>query len=200
MQHEGASEEAAQALQRAALSQDQANVTKAQWSEAWARAQGGADIDEKTIAELLSLMHVRPIDADLDGLRRWESGLEIVIGKSMTDAPCVTFTEDGVQQGFPQYSAIASAALSAGCTIPETHHRGITPRQLIALWEHIKEHCVRERWRSTFAGSLTPERVTLYDCCAYVIKPSTSRRKCSYVELIATNPEAQRPRWFVSHW
>ena len=43
----------------------------------------------------------------------------------------------------------------------------------------------------------------LYHANYWIIEPSTLEarggRGCSYVELIATQVEAQRPRWFVSH-
>ena len=42
-----------------------------------------------------------------------------------------------------------------------------------------------------------PSAITMYDICAYVTKPATLRRKCSYVELVAQGE--QPPKWVVTH-
>ena len=46
--------------------------------------------------------------------------------------------------GWPMRSMNAEASPAAGCAIPETADRGITLRQLLAVWEHILEHCEKE--------------------------------------------------------
>ncbi len=82
----------------------------------------------------------------------------------------------------------------------ETAERGISVRQLRAVFEHVQEHCVADRWTNVRGELIAANHVTLYDLVRYVIKPSTVSRRCSYVELVATEAAAQRPRWFVSHW
>ena len=83
-----------------------------------------------------------------------------------------------------------------GCTIAKTEERAITVRQLRELVEQLKRRCVAEGWTSTNPSKngerLTPETVTLYDLCHYLIKPLTAARKCSYVELVASGPQ-RRP-------
>jgi hypothetical protein len=82
------------------------------------------------------------------------------------------------------------------CKIDETAERGISLRQLLVTYEHVKLRCVAEGWTGshkqpddTYAydgkgTKLRPETVTLYDLCEYVIKPSTKTHKCSFVELV----------------
>jgi hypothetical protein len=74
------------------------------------------------------------------------------------------------------------------CKIDETAARGISVRQLLLVYELVKQRCVAERWTSTDtrrAGELlTPETVTLYDLNKYVIMPATEAHQCSYVELV----------------
>ena len=55
-------------------------------------------------------------------------------------------------------------------------------------------------WKDWNGNLLTPERVTLYDCNTYVIKPATIQRRCSFVELVGETAAQQMPKWFVSHW
>jgi len=92
----------------------------------------------------------------------------------------------------------------AGCDIPHTKMRGITLKQLLQLKSHIEQRCVREEWvdraeRSpTYNHKLEPHKMNLYQVVDWVLLPATKARECSYVELVAC--EAQKPRWFVSHW
>ncbi len=41
--------------------------------------------------------------------------------------------------------------------------RRSSPRQLLALYEHVKRCCVAEGWMRPDGTGLTPEAVTLYD-------------------------------------
>jgi hypothetical protein len=70
------------------------------------------------------------------------------------------------------------------CKIDETAERGISLRQLLATYEHVKLRCKMEEWTGRDGKPLTPETVTLYDMNKYVIKPSTEARRheCSFVE------------------
>jgi hypothetical protein len=88
--------------------------------------------------------------------------------------------------GWPRYAVNESSSpLPDGiCKIDETAERGISLRQLLVTYEYVKLHCVAEGWTSWDDKPLTPETVTLYDLCKYVIKPSTEAHKCSYVELV----------------
>jgi hypothetical protein len=51
----------------------------------------------------------------------------------------------------------------AVCRIRQTELRGISPRKLLALYEHVKRCCVAEGWERPDGTALTPEAVTLYD-------------------------------------
>ena len=50
-------------------------------------------------------------------------------------------------------------------------------------------------WRKT---RLTPATITFHDLAAYVVKPATLKRKCSYVEYVASGPQA--PTHYVTVW
>ena len=60
-------------------------------------------------------------------------------------------------------------------------------------------------WRETHSESvrygetLEFEKFNLYHANFWVIEPATQDHGCSYVELVATSEQDQRPRWFVSH-
>lgn len=90
----------------------------------------------------------------------------------------------------------------AGCTIGETALRGITLRQLEALYARACALCASHRWTSTAPGRsdvpLAPGSITLYDLNRYLLLPETEARDCAMVELIAAR--AQPPQWFASHW
>jgi hypothetical protein len=89
-----------------------------------------------------------------------------------------------------------------GCSIERTEERGITIAQLVALFDLASTLCSSEGWTSTdpsrLGQTLTPDEITLYDIMTRLVKPATTAKRCSYVELVATS--AQRPKWFVSHW
>jgi hypothetical protein len=70
------------------------------------------------------------------------------------------------------------------CKIDETAARGISVRQLLAMYELVKRRCVAEGWTNWAGELLTPETVTLYDLNKYVIMPATKAHQCSYVELV----------------
>jgi hypothetical protein len=67
--------------------------------------------------------------------------------------------------GLPQCSLNRSTADSPGavCRIRQTELRGISPRQLLALYEHVKRCRVAKGWMRPDGTGLTPEAVTLYD-------------------------------------
>ena len=69
-----------------------------------------------------------------------------------------------------------------------------------AVWAQIQQRCATEGWLGGPNGDvrLAPDGTTLYDVNKYIILPSTVKRKCSFVEMIASG--AQVPKYFVSHW
>ena len=108
---------------------------------------------------------------------------------------CLLFDE---HSGWPKYTVkgVTGSLPDGICKIDETSERGITLRQLLVTWEHVKRNCIPEGWTAShlqpdgtykYDGKgkpLTPETVTLYDLCEYVIKPATEVHKCSFVELV----------------
>jgi hypothetical protein len=73
------------------------------------------------------------------------------------------------------------------CKIDETAERGISVRQLLAMYELVKQRCVAEGWTDWDGKTLlTPETVNLYHLKQYVIKPATQAHRCSYVELVTS--------------
>ena len=67
--------------------------------------------------------------------------------------------------GWPQCSVNRSTAVSPGavCQLLPTELRGISRRQLLALYEHVKRCCVAEGWKRPDGTGLAPETVILYD-------------------------------------
>jgi len=85
-------------------------------------------------------------------------------------------------------------------SIDKVELRGITLRQLRAIWVNVKRRCVKEEWKDHNGKRLTPDRVNLYDAKKYIIKPFTSLSRKSFVETLPSTDGPQPPRWFVSHW
>mmetsp|Transcript_26579 Transcript_26579/g.40639 ORF Transcript_26579/g.40639 Transcript_26579/m.40639 type:complete len:509 (-) Transcript_26579:232-1758(-) len=91
-------------------------------------------------------------------------------------------------------------------SIPDTHRRGISLKQLDEIGDLAKT--VLERYEHINSHSkqrVTAENATLYDICDLFISPLTvensSRGPVSFVELIAhPDSDHQDPKWFVSHW
>jgi hypothetical protein len=85
-----------------------------------------------------------------------------------------------------------------GCSIPEVELRGISIKQLKAVYAEIEARCVVEGWTDKDGQLLTPEKCNLYHIKDRLIMKRTESQQWSYVELIATGP--QKPTRFVSHW
>ena len=84
------------------------------------------------------------------------------------------------------------------CRIPEVELRGISIKQLKAVYAEIEARCEVEGWTSYDGQLLTPQQCNLYDIKDRIIMKRTKSQQCSYVELIATGP--QKPTRFLSHW
>ena len=93
--------------------------------------------------------------------------------------------------------AIVLGKKSRGCDIPHPELRAIQLCQLRALVKHVEKRSTKETWKDPDGRRVLTENVTHYDTHAYVIKPVTRERRCSFVEMVAN--EAQRPEWFVSY-
>ena len=103
----------------------------------------------------------------------------------------------------PKLEEVHTELLGDGCIIHEVENRAITIQQLQDLVRDIETKVKEEKWVSTSPQALKPMKlkaksVNLYDLVAWLVKPATAARRCSYVELVATGP--QPTRWFTSHW
>jgi len=88
---------------------------------------------------------------------------------------------------------------ASGTDIPGTERRAISLPQLRTVYLHMAKYCELEAWKNRDGNVfLTAATCSLYDTTAYVIKPATRERGCSYVELVSDGE--QIPEWFVSHW
>ena len=191
-------------------------------------AADGAEgfLNLSTLATVLTLTHKRPPGVNFRGLQAW-NGLVVGLrdgvdkgqghdlsaartmakGRAAPPKSLLSFAgADGrksraaqAEYGWPKYT-VDETRTADGCRLPLPQDRGITLRQLLVLWEHIKKFCVEEKWKSQNGNQLTPETVNFYDCCAYVVKPATIERRCSFVEFVADHAAYQQPQWFVSHW
>eukprot|EP00933_Yihiella_yeosuensis_P078445 TRINITY_DN8994_c0_g3_i1.p1 TRINITY_DN8994_c0_g3~~TRINITY_DN8994_c0_g3_i1.p1 ORF type:complete len:532 (-),score=91.80 TRINITY_DN8994_c0_g3_i1:1683-3278(-) len=86
-----------------------------------------------------------------------------------------------------------------GTSIDKVEERAISMHQLYDVVHKIHENCEPQEWKNGLTGEqLIPLGVNLYDLTTYLIKPITAKQRCSYVELVASEP--QTPDWFVSHW
>ena len=235
LKKQGVDEQAIAALHKAIDTDGDGVVSKEEWKMAFERAApalqsaGTAALDLAGVVGLLSIVHMHPADADFAQLRRWNSLVATPRATTSANEPSLVFCGTEQQFGWPVCEVLNEVELSAGCTIPKTEERGISPRQLLALWMHIEASCVKEGWvgarefTAENAGlpwveegkpavlstkekqvwhkiKLTPNLVNLYDCNSYVIKPATIGRRCSYVELVGGKAARQMPKWFVSHW
>eukprot|EP00435_Cladocopium_sp_Y103_P072652 s282_g40.t3 len=98
-------------------------------------------------------------------------------------------------------SALASSA--SPCRMAATEQRGIQRGQLHRLLDFLQRRCdaggeMRFPWRHA-SGPLRLQHLNLYHLADWVLRPATRADRCSYVELISEEPEAQMPKWFVSH-
>jgi len=95
------------------------------------------------------------------------------------------------------------------CRIPATEHRGISLRQLQDLFGYFRgrtdaDGTVRGWYDNapqspTYRAKLQLEALNLYQAASWLVRPATSAWRCSYVELVATQPAEQVPSWFISH-
>lgn len=87
------------------------------------------------------------------------------------------------------------------CKIDLTEHRGMSLRQFDFVLEHLREWSLHDHWHDMWSGEpVSFDTINLYHVCDWLIKPSTYKWRCSFVEAIAEQPGQQVPKWFVSHW
>jgi len=91
-----------------------------------------------------------------------------------------------------------TAAAKESIKIDKVEERAMSVNQLLDVVKIINERCHAEAWKDKDSKRLKPSTVTLYDLYKYVIFPNTTKDGCSYVEMIANDP--QPADWFISHW
>jgi len=94
----------------------------------------------------------------------------------------------------------SSSSSSSRSIIPNVEMRGITLRQLRAVYVNIERRCTIEGWKNDKGDILTPDNVNMYDVNRYIIKPFTCTSKKSFVESLPSTAGTQPPRWYISHW
>jgi len=82
----------------------------------------------------------------------------------------------------------------------QVEERGITLRQLRAVWANIVRRCEEEGWINDEGNLLTPKTVTFYDANRYVIKPFTVGSKNAFVTSLPSTAGTQPPRFVACHW
>lgn len=88
--------------------------------------------------------------------------------------------------------------------ITKIDSRGITFDQLKNLLVFLKKRCdergnIRGWYDPKTGRQLHYRTITMRDVNFWVIKPVTEKRKCSYVEAIASDEQEQLPAWFIGH-
>jgi len=83
---------------------------------------------------------------------------------------------------------------------PPVECKGITLRQLRAVWANVALRCVSEGWKDYKGNFLVPHKITLYDVNKYVIKLFTAEQEISFVEAFPLTSRQQLPRFYISHW
>ena len=122
----------------------------------------------------------------MDGFELLRRSKDLVVGLGETDDGPGLFCQFNQRTGWPVYTMHENGgSVPDGiCEIVETAARGISVRQLLVVYEHVKRRCVTEGWTNWAGELLTLETVTLYDLNKYVIMPATKAHQCSYVELV----------------
>ncbi len=78
--------------------------------------------------------------------------------------------------------------------------RGITLRQLRAIFANASRRCVEEKWVDLSSNKrVTPKNMNLYHINDYVIKPFSESCKESFVEILPSTNGTQPSRFFISH-
>ena len=90
--------------------------------------------------------------------------------------------------------------------IASADKRGITVPQMLKLQRFVESHAtedgnLRGWWDRFTQKPLNINTINLYAVADWVIKPSTAREACSFVELVVDEGTAEQiPQWFISHW
>lgn len=142
---------------------------------------------------LLSLghMHLQSHEVIADTVERYVGAT----GRSFSDVTfsVVDFGELANSRGTP-------------CWIPDTAHRGMTLHQMHRVLHFMGHQAFAwheaHRDSPNYGSRISEEKFNLYHASYWIINPATQGYGpfgCSFVELIAEEKEAQRPKWFVSH-
>jgi len=136
-------------------------------------------------------------DTDRWGMRYGEKKKEFV--EMSLPRPC-SYSSKTDYDGDVKETTILGKPSYDSSSVLAVEQRGITLRQLRAVWANIVRRCVLEGWTDYNGELLKPEDVTLYDAHKYVIRPFTVEKKTSFVRALPSTAGSQPPRFFISHW
>mmetsp|Transcript_82629 Transcript_82629/g.130205 ORF Transcript_82629/g.130205 Transcript_82629/m.130205 type:complete len:736 (-) Transcript_82629:115-2322(-) len=189
---------------RIGLSIDGATVTRSA-SHAWMkgvrpgwsiRTVAGQQVEENTVGQQAEEL----LEKAAEGNSRYEIGFEK--GKSKFGIGADEVSKEELQR--EQNRKLLRRTFPFQSHIERVEHRGITFKQLERVRNFAEEWCYI--WKdmappkvSKYSGlRLRMDFMNLHHINHWMILPSTEKRKCSFVELVATG--RQVPSWCVVHW
>ena len=197
----GATGEEAQKLCAAIAAGGMGSVSRTAWAAVAKRVVGKKDREKEKALAPLAMLARRPASVAFEDVRQWREGLltesvtvENKYGRRHVKLLMATGEEEkeGGKRaqaecpGWPVFSRDPAAPVEAGCSITKTEERGILLAQLVMVWMHVAEYCEAEGWADWQGNKLTSKKVSLYDLNTYLILPATMRKRCSYVEFVAS--------------
>ena len=183
------------------------SVSRTAWAAVAKRVVGKKDREKEKVLAPLAMLARRPAGVAFEDVRQWREGLltetvtvkysgrmrrhefvklQMAIGEEEKEGGKRAQAEC---PGWPVFSRDPAATVEAGCSITKTEERGILLAQLVMVWMHIAKYCEAEGWADWQGNKLTSKKVSLYDLNTYLILPATMRKRCSYVEFVASRGE-----------
>ena len=171
------------------------SVSRTAWAAVAKRVVGKKDREKEKALAPLAMLARRPAGVAFEDVRQWREGLltESVTVRQHVKLLMATGEEEKeggkraqAEWGWPVFSRDPAAPVEAGCSITKTEERGILLAQLVMVWMHVAEYCEAEGWADWQGNKLTSKKVSLYDLNTYLILPATMRKRCSYVEFVAS--------------
>lgn len=127
--------------------------------------------------------------------------LQHVLGFFMRDLVCSSASRH-------EAAAVKQSAMPkhhpGGCRLPKSEFRAVTLLQIRALAELAKAQCsswdvrAHQVYRDQHPDGVRWDNVNMYIVCDFLIKPLTSCRACSYMELVSDGP--LRCQYHVNQW
>jgi len=93
--------------------------------------------------------------------------------------------------GTPIAEVKSSDGFSDLTPMPVLKFRGITLRQLRAIYVNGKRRCIKENWTTRKGEKVTPDSLNLYDITKYIIMSFTKSSKGSLVETLQSSSKSR---------